>query len=189
MALLWGEWVGKTGSDSRLKIVMSLAGAFFAGIISRSLQHLLSTHIRPFHNSELNYPQSFSLGHNTWNSFPSDHVSVYAALAASLWIVGHRYRVPVIIWLAFVESSRMFEGAHYLSDLIGGAALGVTMVMAFQIRLLSSFGKKTIEQENRSKSLFYILAFFLSYQMSTLFNDVRATAGSFKPPTTVEKAG
>ncbi len=83
----------------------------------------------------------------------------------------------------------MFEGAHYLSDLIGGAALGVTMVMAFQIRLLSSFGKKTIEQENRSKSLFYILAFFLSYQMSTLFNDVRATAGSFKPPATVEKAG
>jgi len=79
------------------------------------------------------------------SSFPSGHtaaaVTVYGFLAVVIWrYVANRYfayvacvlliAVPVAVGLA-----RMYRGAHYLTDVLGGAVLGVVW-LAFVIRTL-----------------------------------------------------
>lgn len=57
-------------------------------------------------------------------SFPSDHATLGFAVAVMIW----QYNRKVGAWLlllAFVLAfSRIFVGAHYPSDVLGGAALG-----------------------------------------------------------------
>lgn len=58
------------------------------------------------------------------NSFPSGHATTVFALAATLALLAPRWR-PLILaaggWAAF---SRVPAGAHYLSDVLAGSALG-----------------------------------------------------------------
>jgi undecaprenyl-diphosphatase len=76
-----------------------------------------------------------------------------------------------------VEFFRNYIGAHYPSDLIAGAALGAFAVWASQVFRPVSAGKKIMRWEQSSPGMFYMIAFFLSYQIATLFNDIRLTLG------------
>jgi len=53
---------------------------------------------------------------------------VFVGLLTVAWFGGSKRRIPAALWLAIIESSRTFEGAHFPSDLLGGAALGCTLV-------------------------------------------------------------
>jgi len=69
---------------------------------------------------------------NTWDFFPSDHAAVLFSLAAVICLTRPRLRMLAFVWMAFAESSRAHMGAHYTSDLIGGAALGSLFVWTAQ---------------------------------------------------------
>ena len=77
------------------------------------------------------------------SSFPSGHVAATVALYGSLaLIVTLRDRRPVAaaalwVWAVFatvaVAFARVYRGAHHVSDVIGGAALGVACIIAATI--------------------------------------------------------
>jgi len=60
-------------------------------------------------------------------SFPSGHAASSFALATSLCIKYPKWYViaPSALWATSVALSRMHEGVHYPTDLMGGAAIGV----------------------------------------------------------------
>ncbi len=65
----------------------------------------------------------FTVGYDA-NSFPSGHATTIAAACAVLWRVLPRWRVLwIALWLC-TSASRLLLGAHYLSDVIAGSALG-----------------------------------------------------------------
>jgi len=65
-------------------------------------------------------------------------------------------------------------GGHYPSDLIAGAALAAFVVWGAQASPSISRGERLMRSEKTSPALFYMIAFFLSYQIATLFEDIRA---------------
>src|SRR6266702_3687129 len=75
-----------------------------------------------------------------------------------------------------------YAGAHYPSDLIGGAALGTIAIWAVQRPKIFSLCSPALQWEKRSPSIFYATAFFLSYQVATLFGDLRWTASLILRP-------
>jgi undecaprenyl-diphosphatase len=143
------------------------------------LQHKLPTHPRPYYDTALGFHLPFNpeVPYNNWNSFPSDHVTVFAGLAVVLYIVRPKFVVYAIVGTTIVESFRTYIGAHYPSDLIGGAALAASVVWASQLSWPILAGKKILRLEQSSPGAFYLGAFFLSYQIATLFNDIRQTLG------------
>jgi undecaprenyl-diphosphatase len=71
-------------------------------------------------------------------SFPSDHATLGFAVAVLVW----RYNRPagtVLLLLALVLAfARVFVGAHYASDVLGGAVLGTLTSMAIAVLSESS---------------------------------------------------
>jgi len=69
------------------------------------------------------------LGADHW-SFPSGHAATAAALAAALWCLWPRPLLLYAIAAALVAASRVVMGAHYLSDVVMGAFVGIVVTRA-----------------------------------------------------------
>jgi membrane-associated phospholipid phosphatase len=179
MALIWYCWFENNDLEHRTRILVGTLASLGAGMISRLLQHALPTHPRPYYDPVLDFHRPLSLEppSNTWDSFPSDHVAVFAGLAIVLYIARPRFVMWAILGTIIVESFRAYMGAHYPSDLLAGAALAGSVVWASQTSGPIALGKKVMRCERLSPGLFYLIAFFLSYQIATLFADVRNTLG------------
>ena len=112
-----------------------------SGLASQALKHLfgrarpsLIELVGPFHFDVLALK-------STYASMPSGHSVSAFAMAVSLgWIVP-RLRWPLLILAALVAASRVIISAHYPSDVIAGAALGVACAImlrrAFALRRLA----------------------------------------------------
>lgn len=72
--------------------------------------------------------EPFRIGYE-YNSFPSGHAATVFALAAALAFFFPRLRLPLFGFAVVVGMSRIIVGAHYLSDVLAGAYVGVMMVM------------------------------------------------------------
>lgn len=75
------------------------------------------------------HPLSFSA---KLNSFPSGHANTVFALALALGFIWRHLLKPLLMVAALVALSRIAVGAHYLSDVIAGAA--VAMVTTLWLR-------------------------------------------------------
>jgi undecaprenyl-diphosphatase len=63
-------------------------------------------------------------------SFPSDHATLGFAVAVLVWRYNHRAGTVLLLLALVLAFARIFVGAHYPSDVLGGAALGTLTSMA-----------------------------------------------------------
>lgn len=103
------------------------ASVLISGALTQVIKHLLG---RP--RPRMNLP-ALQLAGPTWeadfHSFPSGHAATSFALAA---VLAARY--PSAAWVfyllaALVAAGRVLGGSHYLSDVLGGAILGLLVGM------------------------------------------------------------
>jgi len=67
-----------------------------------------------------------------YQSFPSGHAACAAAAALTLAVVAPRYRVRLLLAASLVALTRVVVLAHYLSDVLAGAALAWLIVVTLQ---------------------------------------------------------
>jgi MFS family permease len=75
---------------------------------------------------------ALAYGHN-WasiESFPSGHMAVVTALAASAWFVIPQLRGILVAYIALNAVTRVAFGAHFPVDVVAGAALGYGSALA-----------------------------------------------------------
>lgn len=176
VSLIWFSWFDNADAEQRARIVAGTLASLAIGGISRLLQHVLPTHPRPYYDPAIHFrlpPGSLHVPLNTWNSFPSDHVAVFSGLAIVIYIARSRFALAAILLTAIVELSRIYYGAHYPSDLLGGAALASIVVWTVQAPFFVSLGRMATKWEKTRPSYFYMTAFFVTYQVATLGSDIR----------------
>ena len=128
------------GSAKYLPIVFALAlvalwlswrprnqrGAFLAGVsalIALGLGQLIGKAFprpRPYLSHSVNQLIPRSLD----TSFPSDHAILGFAVAVMVWRYNRRAGVALLVLATLMATARVFVGAHYPGDVLGGAALG-----------------------------------------------------------------
>jgi len=66
------------------------------------------------------------LTENSW-SFPSGHAAFFFALATAVYLYNKKWGIGFFIATILMTISRVIAGVHYPSDIVGGAAIGVTI--------------------------------------------------------------
>jgi len=85
-------------------------------------------------------------------SFPSGHMAVATAMALTVWLILPRaWRLLSILWIVLVGLSRIYLGVHLPIDVVGGFAIGLTVICL--IRLLPLRVAKRLHLDNETALL------------------------------------
>jgi len=143
---------------------------------SRLLQVSLPLRLRPMHAFDSGFlplPGIDPTLASHWGSFPSDHAALFFALVAVIWQRSRWLGLLAVCSALFGVLPRLYLGLHYLSDVVAGAMLGMAVVF-----MAERFGPRTLARwgvawEQRMPGLFYGVAFLMSFEVATLFEDIR----------------
>lgn len=185
-AFFWWAWFsgGETRPHRRAVVIRTIAGGLLAALVSRLAQNFMPHHPRPLHNDAIPFTPPFGLNVDTlqeWSSFPSDHAALVFALATGVWVLSRPWGVLAYVWsLLVVCLPRVYLGLHYPSDIVAGAGLGILCAaVTLAVPLKVGICRTIFRFEARRTALFYGFAFLLTYQIVTLFDDLRKLGGGF----------
>jgi membrane-associated phospholipid phosphatase len=175
---LWFR-AGPRQEERRRTIVAILAGTILALIVSRAIADFAPFRVRPMFGPHRPYALPVSLNMENWSSFPSDTAAYFCALAYGLANLSRRCALPIALYTAgWICLPRMFLGAHYASDIVVGATIGIALVWA-SLRtneLRPGLFARALSAVDSKPQIFYAAAFLICFEMGVLFDDVRSVA-------------
>jgi membrane-associated phospholipid phosphatase len=180
LAAYWWVWF-RGGSDRekrRNAIIAIMYATVLAVVVTRILAAVTPFRLRPIYVPNLEHPWSIPTGASfaQWNSFPSDTSAYFCALAFGLIVLLPRLRVPIVLYTAgWICFPRVYLGYHYASDAVAGAVIGVAVVWAVLRAewLQSAIVPRVVAFADASPQVFYAAAFLISFEMATVFWDIR----------------
>ena len=107
-------------SDGLRTVVAAALGALLAVALTAAIG-MLWDRPRPFvaeHFTPL-------VSHAADASFPSDHLAALGAVTICVWFTSRRLGCIVGLIALVVAFARVYVGVHYVSDVVGGCALGL----------------------------------------------------------------
>lgn len=175
LAFFWAMWFRNPARRDRL--LAALGGSLVALFVARVLAYVLPIRQRPLLDPAMHFVPPLGLPDQSnwtnWSSFPSDHAALFFAIVAGIWLVNRRTGVFAISYvLVAICLPRIYVGIHYPTDVIAGAALGsgATAALVRWRRAWTGLILRTLE---RYPGCGYGLFFLLTFQIATLFWDIR----------------
>jgi membrane-associated phospholipid phosphatase len=177
MICLWFFWFDSRFRD-RIRMIQGFVGMFAALLVSRIIQNLAPLRLRPLHSGDPAFVSPAGLDltiFEHWSSFPSDNAAASFALSTAVFRVSRPLGAACMLWSFFVVClPRVYAGYHYMSDIAAGAVIGISAVLLLEIAgLAEKIGVFVSKLEKQWTGLFYTALFVLSYQMVTMFSDIR----------------
>jgi undecaprenyl-diphosphatase len=184
MAMFWWEWF-REGNDQEYRrelLLANLLGSLAVIVVARALAHVLPFRERPLQTPGLGLRLPYTMSADTlihWSSFPSDHASFFCALATGLWMERRRLGMLAMAYVLLVVCiPRIYLGVHYPSDILVGALIGIGFAVVTESIIGRHWrGRWFTFWWSRRLPLLYVILFLLSYQIATMFNDVRTFGG------------
>lgn len=176
IALVWYCWFDDNAEAARERLLLGFGAVLVAAILSRLLQVSLPMRARPLHDLASGFLPlpGIDVGlANHWGSFPSDHAALFFALVAVIWRQSRWLGMVALLSALYGALPRIYFGLHYLSDVLAGAALGVALVLMFELFGPRTLAHRGVGWEQRWPAVFYGAAFLASLEVATLFEDIR----------------
>lgn len=182
LSLVWGCWFSVNAPQSRARLVSGVFAGVLAGVLAYLVQHALPPMPKPLFDPLLRLHPPAVLGDfdaSTANpfaaspTFPSERATMFAGLAIAVLLIRRRLGLLALGCTMLVESSRIFLGLHYPSDIMGSYFLAGTIACLGQMRAGVRIGRLLVEWEEASPATFYMCAYFASYEMTSGFADFR----------------
>ena len=180
---------GQDQQKQRSSIIVSIAGTLAGLAVTRTLGTILPFRIRPIYDSHVvHVPLSLPIPADfaDWSSFPSDHAACFCALGFGLIWLSRRLAVPVTLFLLeCICLARLYLGIHYASDFVVGAGIGIaTVLLLLKSEWAARLARPLVALADTRPQLFYPPAFLLTFEIATLFWDVRTLTHALLHVTT-----
>jgi undecaprenyl-diphosphatase len=182
VGLIWFLWFASDATEPRARLLVGTVAAAFAGVLSRVIQLGLPTHLRPLHQPLLGFVLPFGVDPDTlnhFNSFPSDHGAVFFTLCAVIWRERPQLGMAAFVWAVIIDFARVYEGYHFPSDVIGSIALGFVVLYLFRTVNAERPISRVLTFAQQRAAWFYLATFVVTYQIATLFDDLREIGRGF----------
>jgi undecaprenyl-diphosphatase len=179
VAVMW--WIWFRSEEKRQFVLVGLIAGFLGLVLARVLTHVVFR-VRPLNNPELAFPIPCELSRRVFEgagSFPSDHAVLFFALATGIFLASRRVGGWMFIYVSLVIClPRIYLGIHYPTDVLAGAAIGAGLACLVNLPAIKRPATMwAIRWADSEPSLFYPCFFLLSYQITDLFEPLRAIAG------------
>jgi undecaprenyl-diphosphatase len=181
MALFWWVWIeyGKEHPEKREILAINLLATTFAVILARILALSLPYRERPIRNPQVHFTRPFTSNPHAlihWSSFPSDHAVLAFCVATGLWLVSRRLGTLALAYAFVTVGMRVYTGAHYPTDVIAGAALGIAMALLSKSSALRNAVGKWLDFLDRYPAYLYALLFCWTFEIGEMFESLRHIA-------------
>jgi undecaprenyl-diphosphatase len=124
--LLAGLWISRRGES---RVLAKGGWACIATLVALGLNQPVG-HVFAEARPYVTHPQILRLADVTTDfSFPSDHAVMGGAVAAGLLLVRRRLGLLAALAAAVMAFARVYIGAHYPWDVLGGLAFGAVVVL------------------------------------------------------------
>lgn len=192
VALLWWIWFRHHRASSseeaaarrrdREVVVIAIASGLLAFLAGRLLAHYMPFRLRPIYEPALKglYPEASidELLPRTWSAFPSDHAMLWCAISMGIFLASRWLGIYALIHTALlIGLPRIYLGLHYPSDVLAGGLLGIALAGAMSVRPVRALAAKPVlALARRWPGPFFALAFLLSFELATQFDEIRVIA-------------
>jgi membrane-associated phospholipid phosphatase len=182
-ALLWAAWVRPSEARERNRAIL-VAGVVLTAValvVARVMALLLPFRERPRFTPELGFRlpgQNADLTMLKWSSFPSDHATMFFALATILFLASRKLGLVAYVHAAFVVCfPLLYLGIHYPTDVICGAIIGTVVAsLALNDRIRNGIERPARAWSSRSPATFYPALYLWTLMTATQFDSVRGLA-------------
>jgi undecaprenyl-diphosphatase len=185
-AIIWWTWFRPhpNKTDHRHYLLCGIIACLFSVVMARTLANTLPYRERPLRNPAAHFQVPYGVSQEElidWSSFPSDHAAVFFALATAIFLAWRAAGIVAFFHVVlFICLPRVYLGFHYPTDILAGAAIGITIAWVASIdavrKTLARFAMPWLE---RSPSTFYACLFILTFQIATLFESMRHVSHFF----------
>jgi undecaprenyl-diphosphatase len=184
MAVLWWAYYSPNKNESYNReylIPTATIGVGLAMFIARALSILLPYRERPLHSPGFQFKLPYAMSPETllnWSSFPSDHASLFFALATGIYFFCRRIGAYVFLYVFLaICLPRIYTGLHWPTDILFGALIGIS---AAYLVNTSAVRNSVIHLSGRwlekSPGSYHACFFLWTYQIATLFDGMRGIA-------------
>jgi undecaprenyl-diphosphatase len=144
-ALLLAAWWDARRRDDAVGAVASVAWAAVAALVGVALVQVIGAGVDRARPTTVLHGTHLLLDATNDFSFPSDHLTACSAVAVGLLRARASIRRRWVVWAAVAATilmavDRVYVGAHYPGDVLGGIALGSAVAIA-----LEPVGRRVLE--------------------------------------------
>jgi membrane-associated phospholipid phosphatase len=190
MCAIWWLWFREQrkqpGSPDAERVREQVMATLLAGLVALVVARVLANEL-PFRARPLALPEfadAFQIsrprlsGLDEWSSFPSDHATLFAALAAGAWFACRSMGVLLMVYsFVVILLPRIYLGMHYPTDILAGALIGIAIAWGIHLApVRGAIARPFVWWQMRSPGTFYAIAFLLTSQIAVLFDPVRHVA-------------
>jgi undecaprenyl-diphosphatase len=180
VSVFWFYWFQQNNDivEKRKKIINALISCLIAIAVGRLLTRILPFTIRPVLNPDLTNLYPFHTVADTLNSnssMPSDHAVLYLALATGIYLISKKVGVIALIYIfTFGLFPRVYLGLHYPIDIFVGGIVGILITLIYShLKIAAQINQKILNFSTKYPGIFYVMFFWLSYQIGTMFISIR----------------
>lgn len=125
----------------RIVVLLAFISAIFSRFVLTTAIRLFYERPRPFVAMQIDPLISMDIS-KYFDSFPSGHAAFFFAFAMAVYFYNKRLGAWLFVGAAVIGLARVFAGVHWLSDIIGGALVGILgawIIWKFWPRILKAF--------------------------------------------------
>lgn len=124
--VLLAAWFTPAGARRVRQRLAATAGA--AGLVALGVAGIIGVvHYRPRPFTLPAAHVTLLIQHGADSSFPSDHATLAFAVAGAMFAAGAAWGWPLLAFAFVIAFARVFVGAHWPTDVLGGAAIGLVV--------------------------------------------------------------